>query len=117
MPNVASVIPAALATANHRNTRTGAACRSAMAPKTKGDNNAATAEVAKAGARISAKPCADSTRPSGTIHIPMAIAWRKNSPASSVYSGQRGLLLNTVIRHLTFDDLQEIRLRISRFLP
>jgi len=40
--------PVALATASPRNTVTGEACRSAIAPKISGEMNAATAVVAKA---------------------------------------------------------------------
>jgi hypothetical protein len=63
---------AAVASDTHRNTITGDACRSAIAPKIRGETNAASAVEAKAYGLIACKPCASRTRLRGTIHMPSA---------------------------------------------
>ena len=111
MLRLASAIPTALDPANHRNTRTGDACRSAIAPKISGEIKAATAEVANAYGASPGKPCAANTRLSGTIHIPVAIDWKKKSTASSPYSAQLFAGIRTRSAHLTLAKMQAFRFR------
>ena len=68
----AIAIAAAVANERPRNTFTGEACRSAIAPKINGETNAASAEVANAYGLMSCNPCASSTVLKGTNHIPNA---------------------------------------------
>ena len=86
---LASAIAIAVARANHLNTFTGEAWRSATAPNNNGDTNAATPEVANAYGRMWAKPWASSTELSGTNHMLSAAPWRRKRPMSSAYSARR----------------------------
>jgi hypothetical protein len=68
----ASAVAPAVATASQRSTRTGEACRSAIAPKTSGESSAAMADVAYAKGLIDPSPCESSTALKGTNHMPSA---------------------------------------------
>src|SRR5207248_3425711 len=92
MAVLASAIAPAVASETQRKTLTGDTCRSAIAPKINGETNAARAEEANAYGLIACNPCASNTRLSGTIHIPRAAPWMKNSAISSAYSAFRMVL-------------------------
>src|SRR6185295_10060754 len=79
----------AVARDSPRNTFTGDACRSAIAPKMSGEMNAAIADAANAYGLIACIPCASNTVLSGTIHMDNAAPWKKNSMINSAYSALR----------------------------
>src|SRR5262245_61328693 len=92
MAVLTSAIDAAVANESPRRTVTGDAWRSAIAPKMRGDTNAARADVANANGLIAFNPFAPSTVLNGTKHMPRAAPWMNNRPINSAYSALRSVL-------------------------